>query len=59
MQRIHSEFKTELNYNRPCLKIIVIIIEDVEVAEKLRKVAAFAEAPGSVPIIYMVAHSYQ
>lgn len=59
MQRLHSEFKTDLNYNRPCLKIIVIIIEDVEVAQKLRKVTALAEAPGSVPIIYMVAHNYQ
>lgn len=59
MQRLHSEFKTDLNYYRPCLKIIVIIIEDVEVAQKLRKVAALAEDPGSVPIIYKVAHNYQ
>lgn len=51
MQRLHREFKIGLNYNWPCLKII---IEDVEVAQKLRKVAALAEDPGSVPIIYMV-----
>lgn len=44
----------------PVLKItiIIIIIKAVEVAQKLRKVAALAKAPGSVPITYMVAHNY-